>query len=88
MSAPPRSWPDRFVIAQWPNPPLWAALAGAAVGRVSSGWLHAYASAVFCAGLAAWAYLELSDGVNWFRRLLGTAAIVYVVVRVGAAVHD
>ena len=30
--------------------------------------------------LAAWAYLELAEGVNLFRRVLGAAALVYVIV--------
>ncbi len=87
MNRLPRSWPRRFVLFQWPNPPLWAALAAAAVSQVSGGWLYAYARAVFYAGLAAWAYLELTEGVNWFRRLLGAAFLAYAVVRIATAVH-
>jgi hypothetical protein len=79
--------PRRFVLAQWPNPPLWIALAGVLVARLTGGWVHAYARGVTVAGLAAWAYLELTDGVNWFRRALGGAGLVYVVVQVAAAVH-
>jgi hypothetical protein len=30
--------------------------------------------------LGAWAYLELSAGVNLFRRVLGAAGLVYVIV--------
>lgn len=83
-----RHVPRRFVIAQWPNPPLWAALAGVLVARLTDGWVHAYARGVTLAGLAAWAYLELTDGVNWFRRLLGAAGVVYVIAQIAAAVHD
>jgi hypothetical protein len=52
---------------------------------VTSGSVHAYARAAVYAGLAVWAWQELVDGANWFRRLLGAAALVYVVVKVGAA---
>jgi hypothetical protein len=31
-------------------------------------------------GLAAWALEEIVGGVNWFRRLLGAAAFVWIVV--------
>jgi hypothetical protein len=82
-----RAMPRRFVIAQWPNAPLWVALVAAVVGRLTHGWVHAYASAVFYAGLTVWAYLEATEGVNWFRRLLGGAFLVYVLVRIAGAVH-
>jgi hypothetical protein len=80
-----RSWPASFPLVQWPNPPLWAALGGLLVGALTSGSVHAYARAVFYAGLAAWAYLELTEGVNWFRRALGAAGLLYVVLKAGAA---
>ena len=47
--------------------------------------MHDYARAVFYAGLAAWAWEELSGGVNWFRRALGAVGLVYVVVKVAQA---
>ncbi|MEA2313032.1 MAG: hypothetical protein QOE28_3000, partial [Solirubrobacteraceae bacterium] len=39
----------------------------------------------FYAGLAAWAWSELASGVNWVRRAIGVAGLVYVVVKVAAA---
>lgn len=80
-----RSWPASFPLVQSPNPPLLAALAGLLVAALTDGSVHAYARAVFYAGLAAWAYLELASGVNWFRRVLGAAGLLYVVIKVGAA---
>jgi hypothetical protein len=47
--------------------------------------VHSYARAVFYAGLAAWAWEELADGANWVRRALGAGGLIYVVVKVGAA---
>jgi hypothetical protein len=78
-------WPARFPIVQLPNPPLLVALAGLLVAALTNGSVHAYSRAVFYAGLAAWAWEELASGVNWARRALGVAGLVYVVVKVGAA---
>jgi hypothetical protein len=80
-----RGWPARFPLAQFPNPPLLAALGGWLVAALSTGSVHDYARATFYAGLAAWAWEELAGGVNWFRRTLGAAGLVYVVVKLGAA---
>jgi hypothetical protein len=78
-------WPERFPVAQFPNPPLIAALAAWVIAAVSDGSLHAYARAAFYVFLAAWAWEELAAGVNWFRRALGAAGLVYVTAKVGVA---
>lgn len=62
---------NRFVIAQRPNTPLIIAII-AMIGEklihgAPSQWLHA----VVVITLVIWAYLEISSGANWFRRLLG-----------------
>jgi hypothetical protein len=77
-------WPASFPVAQFPNAPLLAAFAGGMVARLTDGSAHDYARAASYVGLAAWAWLEVSDGINWFRRALGAAGLVYVVVKVGA----
>ncbi len=46
---------------------------------------HSYAASVSYLAIAIWAYEELVHGVNWFRRLLGLAAMILVVVRVAGA---
>ena len=61
-------WPARFPVAQFPNAPLLAALAGLSASGVTDGSAHPYARAAFYAGLAAWAWGELSEGANWMRR--------------------
>lgn len=86
MTRDPRLAPGGFVLAQWPNPSLWLALAGALAGRLSDGRVHAYATAVFFMGLTVWASLELTAGANWFRRALGAAGLAYVLVRMAAAI--
>lgn len=80
-----RGWPPRSPVAQFPNPPLLLALAGWLVGALASGTAADAGRAVWYAGVAAWAWLELTDGANAFRRLLGAAGFVYVVVRVADA---
>ena len=78
-------WPAGFPLVQFPNAPLIAALGGWVVAARAHGSVHAYARAAFYAGLAAWAWEELSSGVNWVRRVLGAGGLVYVVVKLGAA---
>jgi hypothetical protein len=80
-----RGWPASFPVAQFPNAPLLVALGAWVVAALTDGSLHAYARAAFYTGLAAWAWLELAGGANWVRRVIGAGGLVYVVVKVGAA---
>jgi hypothetical protein len=80
-----RGWPASFPLAQFPNAPLLVGLAGWLVAALTDSSVHPYARAVFYAGLTAWAWEELASGVNWLRRSLGAAGLVYVVVKLGAA---
>jgi hypothetical protein len=80
-----RGWPASFPLAQFPNAPLLVALGGWLLAELTDGSVHAYARATFYAGLTAWAWAELAGGANWVRRALGAGGLVYVVVRVGAA---
>jgi hypothetical protein len=80
-----RGWPASFPLVQFPNPPLILALTGMLVAELATGSVQDYGRATFYAGLAAWAWLELTSGVNWARRVLGVAGLVFVVVRVAEA---
>jgi hypothetical protein len=80
-----RGWPPQFPVAQWPNPPLWVALAAMVATRVLDNEPKHAAQAVFYLALGIWAYLELTEGVNWFRRALGAAFLIYLVVRLATA---
>jgi hypothetical protein len=80
-----RGWPASFPILQFPNAPLLVALAALVVAALTDGSVHAYARAAFYTALAAWAWEELAGGVSWARRVLGAAGLVFVVLRVGAA---
>jgi len=79
------SWPKRFPVAQFPNPPLIVALLASIVSRLTDGRVQDFATPLFYVGLGVWAWEELVRGVNWFRRALGAAGLVYVVVRIAAA---
>lgn len=80
-----RGWPPGSPVAQFPNPPLLLAFTGWLVDLVAGGTAGEVGRATFYTGLAAWAWLELSDGANAFRRVLGAGGLVFVVVRVAQA---
>ncbi len=67
---------------QFPNPPLIAALAATVAARLTHGDVRDYAHGAASVGFAAWAWLELAEGDNWFRRGLGAVGLVWVVIRV------
>jgi hypothetical protein len=48
---------------------------------VAGGTAHDVGRAVSILGLAVWALEEALSGVNWFRRLLGVAVLVWTVSR-------
>jgi hypothetical protein len=85
VSGRQHGWPSSYPVLQFPNLPLWLTFAGLLVALPTDGSVHAYARAVFYAGLAAWGSGELTSGINVARRVMGAAALIYVVVRVGAA---
>ena len=64
----------------WLNPPLLLALATrAACGGGARGDPAAGAGrSLFVLGIAVWAWEELADGANCFRRLLGVAGLAWV----------
>lgn len=79
-------WPARFPVAQVPNAPLLLASAGWLTAELTHGSAHSYSRAVFLSGLGAWAWGELADGSNWFRRAMGAGGFAYVVATVGGAI--
>jgi hypothetical protein len=72
-------WPRSFPVAQFPNPPLLVAFAGWGLAAATHGTAHDLGRAVFVAGLAVWALWEAAAGVNWFRRVVGAGALVWIV---------
>jgi hypothetical protein len=71
-----------YTVAQTPNPPLWVALIGGLVSLIAGdgSLLYGIARAAFIIGLTVWAWGELTEGVNGFRRLLGAAGLAVVLV--------
>jgi hypothetical protein len=83
-----RGWPAGFPLVQIPNAPLLAAFAGWLVAALTGGLMHDCARATFYAGLAAWAWKELEDGVNWVRRGIGAAGLLFVVAKITEALRS
>lgn len=73
-----------YVVGQSPNAPLLVALAAALASLfVEDGTTASDAArSVFYVALTVWAYEEATDGVNRFRKGLGMAGLLFVVVRV------
>ena len=80
------SFPPRFPMVQFPNLPLVLAFAAGWTAAALTGRPHSYAEAVSYLAMTVWAYEELVHGVNWFRRLLGLAFLVLLVMRVAHTV--
>jgi len=74
-------WPRRYPIAQLPNPPLLVAIAGWVLAAAAGGRTHDVGRAIFNLALAVWAAEEALSGVNWFRRLLGLAVLLWIAAR-------
>lgn len=74
-----KGWPRRFVLVQFPNPPLILALTGLAAAAFTNGTASSYAEAVGRIGLAVFGYLELTAGANWLRRVIGAGVLVALV---------
>jgi len=76
------SWPRGYPIAQFPNPPLIVGLVALGLRYLASGtWADAL-GAIGYVFIGIWAYLEITAGVNLFRRVLGLAGLAYVVVAI------
>ena len=72
---------------QLPNAPLLVAGAGWLVAALTGGLAHACGRATFYVGLAVWAWQELASGVNWLRRVVGAAGLLFVVFRIAEALR-
>ena len=79
------SFPRRFPIAQFPNDPLIVAFLAGQLAMRLHGSVSVDAHAVSYLAMAVWAYLELADGVNWFRHLLGLYYLVSTGVHLATA---
>lgn len=70
----------QIVIAQKPNLPIMVAL-GATLGTflVSKGNIHIAIEALAFGAWFTWGWLELFEGVNYFRRTLGLVVLLGVI---------
>ena len=68
-----------YTLAQAPNLPIIIAVLGSIGSRFLSqdSTLYFVARALFFMGLTVWAWLELAEGVNVFRRALGAAGLAW-----------
>lgn len=82
------AWPRRFPIVQFPNAPLIIALIAGETAKQTHGTSSDYASSVSYLAFGIWAYLELVEGVNWFRRLLGLAVATLTIVHLALALRS
>lgn len=76
-------WRDtdgKVVVGQAPNLPLVGWLVFAALAWISGGdhW-RSGSGFISSAFLFTWAYLEVTQGVNYFRRLVGLVVLLLVV---------
>ena len=72
-----------YTIGQAPNLPLVVVIVAAVVGRVAEqgSVTNRIADSAFFVSLSIWSYLETFDGANTFRRALGIAGFVVVLMR-------
>ncbi len=70
-----------IVIAQPPNPPLIAGIVATLLKVIiTTGNIHIASEAIAFGSLFTWGWLELFDGVNYFRRTLGLLALIALVI--------
>jgi hypothetical protein len=79
----PRSYP----IVQFPNAPLVLAFISGVVADYAHGQAHSDAQAVSYLSIAVWAFLELFQGVDAFRRLLGLTYTISTAIHPATALH-
>lgn len=76
-------------LAQRPNKPIVLAFVSLVVYIVSSraAWLADGAFTVFVLSLTFWATWEITDGINWMRKLLGVIALLAVAASLFEKLH-
>ncbi|MEH1871218.1 hypothetical protein [Nostoc sp.] len=76
-----RDTEGNIVIAQMPNLPLVVWIVTSLLSLIfTSGKINTLLDLVAYGSLFTWAWLELFQGVNYFRRALGLAALVSLIV--------
>ncbi|MDZ7954765.1 MAG: hypothetical protein RMY16_23500 [Nostoc sp. DedQUE12b] len=71
----------KIVLAQMPNPPLILWIVASLLTLVfTSGKINTALDFVAYGSLFTWAWMELFQGVNYFRRALGLAVLIAMIV--------
>jgi hypothetical protein len=66
----------KTVLAQKPNFPILIWLGSLLLRPILSGNLYTLIDLIGFGALFTWAYLELFQGINYFRRLLGLVVLI------------
>lgn len=83
--APPPKRTKIPVLVQVPNATLITALLASLLTHFVSGEAHSFASAVVYVALTVWAYAEITQGINYFRRVLGLVVLIYILMSLTSA---
>ncbi len=71
----------KLVLAQKPNVPLWGWIISTVLSYVfSKGKVHNLFQIMAFGSLFAWAYLEITSGINYFRRVLGAIVLIVIII--------
>ncbi|HUP26649.1 MAG TPA: hypothetical protein VM124_03335 [Candidatus Limnocylindrales bacterium] len=70
-----------LVLMQAPNVPLWGwIIATLAAHLFGVGKLRSLFEAIAYGSLFTWSYLEITQGINYFRRILGIIVLVILII--------
>ena len=76
-------WPARYPLAQFPNAPLLLSFVASALVGLLSTDAAPYARVASSLFLGCWAWLEVSAGVNLFRRVTGLVFLGLIIADLG-----
>lgn len=71
---------NAIVLFQWPNIPLSIWIICTLVTAYTSGTVQNISSLIATISLVIWTLLEITTGVNYFRRMLGLIILAYVIL--------
>jgi hypothetical protein len=72
---------NHWAVWQWPNIPLYGWIVCELLAFiVKQHQLHAGLVQLSRAFLFTWSYLEIKEGINYFRRLLGIVVMIGIIV--------
>lgn len=76
-----RNSEGQITIWQWPNVPLWGWIIFKVLGLIdTTPALRSGFGKISTAFIFTWAFLEIADGDNYFRRLLGAVVMLLIII--------